>query len=52
MKVKGWLLSGLAGFIGDLSGCGGKAISKESAGFDWFPVATAPRDQQLVLNDK
>ena len=43
MKAKRWWLSGLAGFISVLSGCGGEAMSKEVTEFDWYAVATAPR---------
>src|SRR5690606_20888049 len=51
MKTKSWLLSSLAGFISVLSGCGGETMSKEVTEFDWYAVATAPRDYPMeVIN--
>ena len=49
MKTKSWLLSSLAGFISVLSGCGGEAMSKEITEFDWYAVATAPRDYPMEV---
>src|SRR5690606_32305877 len=53
MKAKPWLLSCLVGFISLLSGCGGAAMSneKEMTIFEWYAVATAPRDYPMeVIN--
>lgn len=49
MKAKRWWLSGLAGFISALSGCGGEVMSKEVTEFDWYAVATAPRDYPMEV---
>lgn len=53
MKVKQRWLASLAGFISLLSGCGGAAMSneKEMTKFEWYAVATAPRDYPMeVIN--
>src|SRR5690554_6267630 len=49
MKTKGWLIRGLAGCVGVLSGCGGEVMSKEVTEFDWYAVATAPRDYPMEV---
>lgn len=50
MKVKKWL-SGLAGVISIISGCSGEAMNKETTEFEWYAVATAPRDYPMeVIN--
>lgn len=50
MKVKEWL-SGLAGVISIISGCSGEAMNKETTEFEWYAVATAPRDYPMeVIN--
>src|SRR5690606_26956992 len=53
MKVKQRWLASLAGFISLLSGCGGAAMSneKEMTKFEWYAVATGPRDYPMeVIN--
>jgi len=53
MKVKQRWLASLAGFISLLLGCGGAAMSneKEMTKFEWYAVATAPRDYPMeVIN--
>ena len=52
MKVKHLLTSGLVVLVSFISGCGDKAMSKdikETTEFDWFAVATAPRDYPMEV---
>jgi hypothetical protein len=52
MKVKRLLTTGLATLMGLLSGCGDEAMSKdinEATKFDWYAVATAPRDYPMEV---
>jgi hypothetical protein len=52
MKVKRLLTTGLVTLMGLLSGCGDEAMSKdinEATKFDWYAVATAPRDYPMEV---
>ena len=52
MKVKHLLTSGLVVLVSFISGCGDKAMSKDikkTTEFDWFAVATAPRDYPMEV---
>ena len=52
MKVKHLLTSGLVVLVSFISGCGDKAMSKDikkTTEFDWYAVATAPRDYPMEV---
>ena len=52
MKVKKLFTSAVAGFMGLTGGCGGDVMSKdikETTTFEWFAVATAPRDYPMEV---
>lgn len=52
MRVKEFLAGTVAGLMSLISGCGGDAMSKdikEQTTFDWFAVATAPRDYPMEV---
>lgn len=52
MRVKHLLTSGLVVLVSFISGCGDKAMSKDikqTTEFDWYAVATAPRDYPMEI---
>ncbi len=49
MMVKRWWVMGLLSFISFLSGCDGVTMNKEVTNFEWYAVATAPRDYPMEV---